>query len=491
MANLQKSQWSSEILPLHDKAFWGISFFILGSLIAGLLAGEIHRAFFIFSLLGIFFGFLWMLHKRTLAFLSIFIIIGAGYYNIYDVIQKNIIIPFGSNAVVTGVVKDVATGESRQTITVSLYKPYKGRIRVTAKKYPEYIYGEVVTLEGSISKPPERASHYFDKERIYGVMSYPEVTHVREGEGFYIKKILLSVKRFAGESFKKVLPHNLAIFLTGLLLGETAEFSGEFKEAMSLTGTSHLVALSGYNVTIIAKSIIVLLGMWLSRRSTFIASSIAISAFVMMTGADVTVIRASIMAFLVLLASQSERGYSMRNAISVAAWIMILCNPKILLWDVGFQLSFIALLGLIYVKPALTKILRLSHNPGVLGWRENLLTTLSAQIAVLPILFMTFGIFSPISLVTNVLILTAIPITMLFGFLITVTSLISGYFALLFGLLARIFLEYEVGIISFFSKISIATWEGSFGLIASTIYYAVLLSLVVYMRDKKTYAQDF
>jgi competence protein ComEC len=162
---------------------------------------------------------------------------------------------------------------------------------------------------------------------------------------------------------------------------------------------------------------------------------------------------------------------------------MILINPKVLVFDVGFQLSFLAVLGIIYLKKSLERILKFKNTPGFLSWRDNLLTTASAQLAVVPILMFNFGTFSPISLITNMVILEFIPITMFFGFLIAGLSFISYNFSLVLGWFVGVLLFFETGFIKLFSKISFPLVL-NFGLLGIIIYYFLLIFLI-YKFNKK------
>jgi len=108
-----------------------------------------------------------------------------------------------------------------------------------------------------------------------------------------------------------------------------------------------------------------------------------------MAGAEASVVRAAIMGFLVLLAKEAGRMYSFRNAVTFAAAGMAVFDPTILVFDIGFQLSFVSLLGITHLEPALKRFF--GERGSFLGWRENALTTLSAQLAVAPILIQNFG----------------------------------------------------------------------------------------------------
>ena len=243
--------------------------------------------------------------------------------------------------------------------------------------------------------------------------------------------------------------------MAGIILGERAEFSKEFKEKMKASGTTHIVALSGYNITIVGLAVASVFGYFFKRRIVFILTILTVVGFVLMTGAEASVVRAAIMGCIILLGQQIGRVHSMRDVIMAAALIMILFDPKVLRFDVGFQLSFLALVGIVYLAPFIKKILKIEDEAGFLGWRKNLLETTSAQMAVAPLLIINFGSFHIASFLANVLILEAIPITMFLGFLMAGIGFVFMPLATIIGWFAGVFLSYEFLIIDIFSKISI------------------------------------
>lgn len=273
--------------------------------------------------------------------------------------------------------------------------------------------------------------------------------------GNVFQPLFLKLKEFKDGfevNIETVLNARQAAFMNGLILGERQKFSPQFRDDLNISGTAHLVALSGYNITIIIWALAGFLGLFLSRRWVFIITIFAILGFVIMTGAAASVVRAAIMAGLVLLAERSERLYNPQNALITAAFLMTLSDPGILVSDLGFQLSFAAVLGLIYIKPRLKKWF--GSDEGFLGWKDNLLTTSAAQAAVLPFLLFYFGYFSPLSLIANILILEVVPFTMLMGFLIGIAAFFSYSLAWMIGWLASLFLNYEIFIIQIFASLS-------------------------------------
>ena len=192
--------------------------------------------------------------------------------------------------------------------------------------------------------------------------------------------------------------------------------------------------------------------------------------------------RAAIMGILLILAAQTGRIYSMRNAIICAGLLMVYANPKVLAFDIGFQLSFLALLGMVYLAPAFKTFFRMNASPEnhIFSWKGTALTTLAAQLAVLPLLLQNFGSVSLFSLLANILILEFIPFTMGLGFLVAGVGFLAPWVAQFFAWIALIFLKFETGTILFFGKWNI-TFTFSFSLFSTILYYACLVWFILAM----------
>ena len=372
-----------------------------------------------------------------------------------------------------------------------------GRALVLTEKYPPFAYGDRLKLTGYL-KAPEKFDDfdypgYLAKENIYSLMSFPETSFLESGQGNFLKGKLFALKAVFKRSMEKSLAEPQNSFLAGLLLGEKRNLPNEFSEALSLTGTTHLVALSGYNITIIASSLMGLLNFFLIRRSfSFFLSASAIIIFVVLTGAAASAVRAAVMGILVLTAQQSSRLYSARNALIFAGALMVWFNPKILVFDLGFQLSFLATLGLIYLSPILQKWFGSeSEERRILkNLKEILAQTLAAQIMVLPLLIFNFGRLSLIAPLANVLVLLFIPATMFFGFLTAVSGIFWGVLGKIFGLLAWLFLSYEIKIIEILAKLPLAAVKFKAGWIFGAVYYSILFWFVGKFQ-KNDLVEDF
>ena len=421
--------------------------------------------------------------KYWLAGLSLLVIVGAGYYQAFDYFQSQANIVFGVKAEFSGIVRKIDKSSARQELVLELDQPHSGRIKINARPYPSFEYGDRLKISGIIKEPLPETGAYLAKDGIFGIASFPEIAVSEKGRGNLIKAGLLALRSKIFRIFKENLPQEKAALLAGLTLGERAGFSPEFREKMNLSGTAHIVALSGYNISVIGWAAAGIFSLWFSRSISFYLTVMVIALFVLMSGAEASVVRAAIMGIILLLSKEAERLFSVRNAIAVAAFLMAIANPKVLVFDAGFQLSFFALLGIVYILPVLKNIFPY-QSPGILKWKENSLMTLSAQLAVVPLLLAVFGRFSLLALISNVLIAEAIPITMGLGFLMAGLGFISGFLGQIAALAVYPFLAFELWIIDLFSRFTLPIISESFSFSAAAIYYLALISLIYFLNRR-------
>ncbi|PIR98126.1 MAG: hypothetical protein COT89_01000 [Candidatus Colwellbacteria bacterium CG10_big_fil_rev_8_21_14_0_10_42_22] len=425
-------------MHLHDKAFYISFFFILGVGFAGF---DINV--FISLTIGFILGYITfsLTLKQTLIFLS-FLFSGFFYLHLYNALNQEII-NFNTSDSYVGLVKnEPALGINSTEIQLNLVSPHKGEVTLYTSPLTDVKYGDEVQFSGIAEKSPSGNRN---------IVSFPDDSKVIEkGGGSVFKKNLFSIKNKLIANLKAVLPADKAALMSGILFGERAEFTKKLEEAMKGSGTTHIVALSGYNIAILSVTLAGALSYIWGRKKAFWMSLFVIPAFIVMTGADPSVVRAGIMGLVMLLATTLGRAYSFRNAITLTALGMLLYNPNFLIQDAGFQLSFSALMGIVYIYPWLSRKWDLSRE-GFLNWKTNALQTLSAQIAVLPIVLIVFGFFSPTAPIANILILEFIPVTMFVGFLSSVLGLFSHTLSLLVGWGVNLLLSYEIFIIDLFA----------------------------------------
>jgi competence protein ComEC len=471
----------------YNLVFYGIIFFLIGVLFHS-LEWQISWIIFCVLLVAIFlaiFGFLKNQYSFFwLSFLFLFIIGGFLYSYCFDYWQLSQEKLFFDNYLnFSGRVIKKFNDNKIQKLVLQLDEPLAGRVLVQTKIYPSFYYGDLISVAGIIKKPTFNGhTQYLAKDGIAGVVYFPQIVLLERGNRFDLIKQLIGLKEKIIANFQSIFPLEQAAFLSGITLGDRQEFSDDFEESLRKSGTLHLVALSGYNISILILVIFYCFNYFLSRRLTFYITIILIACFVIMTGAEASVVRAAIMGILVMTANQLNRFYSFRNIIALTAFLMVLFNPKILVFDIGFQLSFLALLGIIYLAPALKNFLLFRVEGGLLNWRENLIITTAAQLAVLPVLVINFGYFSLFSLLANILILEFIPLTMFLGFAVGLIAFWSKILARLLGWFTNLFLSYEIFLINFFGSFDVALLKINWLLVI--LYYLAILVFILHYNNQ-------
>lgn len=319
------------------------------------------------------------------------------------------------------VVRDRISGEHQQLTLDDVAiddEEYQDRVLVFAPLFPEFDYGDRVTVRCDLEKPEPFEGFAYDRflaaKGVYATCfthASPLLVSSENGNGVKFalwhtrEQIIERIDRTFGE------PHGS--LLAGLLLGEQ-RFSAGWEEIFIATGTSHVVAASGYNVTIVVFLLFSLLTrLHVKRQQAFFILLAGIAAYVFVAGAEAAVVRAGVMASIVLLSRQLGRKADMLNVVLLTASVMLLINPFLLRDDVGFQLSMLSTIALIYFAPVLDA--QLTFIPERYGIRESLSATLAATVFTLPIIFLSFGRLSIVGPVANLLILPLVPYAMAFG----------------------------------------------------------------------------
>jgi competence protein ComEC len=451
------------------------------SFIAGFVAGTAGRSFYnlglSFSLFLAVIAFAIIFYTRftvpyqkagSFFLLGCFVFAGALGVFRFDLAYLNSQSPVLENQVgkivsFKGIIDDeVDEREDSVRLRVGIRSPEKSHILLTTDLYPAYQYGDEIEFSGKLEKPKNFKGDsdrefdyvsYLAKEGIYFEMYRPKISLTSHGHGSFISEKLFKIKRGFVDSVGKILPMPHSALVSGLTIGAKQSLGKDLLEDFRRAGVIHIVVLSGYNISIVA-----LFVMWifsfLPKRFGMGLGALSIFLFAIMTGGSATIVRASIMALLVVLAKATGRSYDMSRALVLAGFLMILHNPKILIFDISFQLSFLATLALIYVSPLIEK--RLVWVPEKFHLREVATATISTQIFVLPFILYTMGQLSLVALPVNLLILLFIPATMLFGFLAGSIGFISSILAMPFGVIAYFLLSYELSIVEFFSHLPFA-----------------------------------
>lgn len=275
------------------------------------------------------------------------------------------------------------------------------------------------------------------------------------------------------QNIDQMLPFPQSALLSGILLGTQKDLPYRFKNQLQTTSTIHIVVVSGQNLTILA-GFIMSLSSFLGRKKTIGLTIAVIILYSLLTGLGVPVIRAAVMAILTYLAVILGKEGDGWWVLILTAAAMLLFNPN-WLFNISFQLSFLATFGVVVMAPIIIR--RLKIVPKVI--REDLGVSLAAQLVTLPVIAYNFGQFSVVGVLVNSLVLWSIPIVMIGGLITLVFGLIDSLSGMIIGLLPSVLLTYFINIVELFSQVPGASLKlGETRLIFWLGYYLILGTLL-------------
>lgn len=424
-------------------------------------------------------------HFLALALFGLLLGIARVAISIHEVTPSRVDFYNGQTLEITGIVSEVDIRRDSAKYRIETENGHEGSVLITLSKYPQYKYGDLLKINGDLQTPGEFDGFdygaYLSRYDIYSVMYRPRVVLLASGHGNFFWAGMSYLQNKFMERINRLFPEPHASFEAGLLVGARKGIPDELMEKFNITGLTHIIAISGYNITIIIVFMMWALG-GLPRMTGFVAAVVAIILFTLFVGASPAVVRASIMGILGLLALNYGRDNNIHLVILWTAFFMVMWNPKILVYDVGFQLSFAAVLGLIYVAPHFEATSQ--KLPQAFGIREAIVMTLSAQVMALPIIVYNFERLSLIAPISNLLVAFAIPPAMLFGFVAVILSFIFPPLAQVVAYLAWGVLSYIIGVIEMTAVIPYASVNlPGMSLWMILVYYVFLI--VILMRFHK------
>jgi competence protein ComEC len=298
-------------------------------------------------------------------------------------------------------------------------------------------YGDTVRITGTLKKPASfssdggrvfRYDHYLQKDGVFVLMQPARATILAPPHGgALILGSLYSLKDIFARGLERALPEPEAGLAQGLVTGGKQGLAKDLLEAFTIAGIVQIVVLSGYNVMIVAEAIMQGFS-WLPKRMAISSAALGLIAFVAAAGAGSSAVRAALMACLALYAKASGRTYDVLRALTLTVACMVLWNPFTLTFDPSFQLSVLATYGLILGVPIVGPKLGWIHSAFL---RDAVVTTISAELAVLPLLLWQTGNLSLVSVPANVSVSFIVPAAM-------AASAIAGAAGVCFPAIARL-----------------------------------------------------
>jgi competence protein ComEC len=385
-------------------------------------------------------------------------------------------------------------------------KEVSGTALIRVSRYPTYHYGDVLRVTGQLETPSQSEDFdyktYLAHQGIYSVIYYPSVELLDSGQGVPFLQWIYSLRERLAASLAGALPEPQGSLAEAIFLGLRGGIPDPLSEAFSRTGTAHLLAISGLHMSIII-AIFLSLGTLLfgRRRSLYIWLTLGFTwLYALLAGMHPPIIRAAIMGSLFIIAVYLGRQGSAIIALAFAAAVMVGIQPG-LLWTVSFQLSFLAMAGLILLYPYLQTwgrkgVARISRDRETLAAAGNMISdvfaaSLAATAAVAPLIAYNFGIVSLVGLPATFFALPALPLIIVTSGLVAFVGLIASVAAQILGWLAWLFLSYLVFLVQGFdalphSSLGVATISPWYVL----GYYAVLAGVIASLSYRNRLA-DF
>ena len=380
------------------------------------------------------------------------------------------------------------------------WQPISGMVMLYAPRYPAYRYGDLLEVTGKLETPVNFADFdyqaYLAKQSVYSTMLYPEIKLDSGGHGLALLDWIYGLRHKLADVTARTLPEPQASLAQGIVLGLRGNIPDDVNTDFARSGTTHVLAISGMNLTIIAGLLSLVLGRIIGKRFyLYVWLTLAVIWFyTVISGASPSVMRATMMASLFLVAELLGRQKNAGPALCFAAAVMIFFNPLVL-WDVSFQLSVLSMAGIIFLYPLLRDmashwIERVRNRAVGMGSSLNLVLesfamTLAATLAVWPASAAYFGMVSLAAPFATLLAVPVLPAIMILGSLSALAGLLYLPLAQVTGWVVWLFVTYLLLVARVFAHLPHAVLTtGSVSTILILAYYGLMI-LAVWMLARR------
>ncbi len=440
-------------------------------------------------------------------FCLLFVALGIGRFAITEFnITHNVLTIFNDKPYAVTIVGRVADApdlrDAKQNVTVAANDlvvdgkkvVVSGKILATLSIYKTYQYQDEVALQGKLKTPTVfddfNYKNYLLKDGIYSLLYYPKVETISTNHQYNAFTFLYAQILWIKEALRNSIYANFSgsprLILEGVILGNNKNMTDDLRNQLNVTGLRYLTAISGVHIiiiTLIMMSLLLMLGLW--RGQAFYFTLIFVWLYIILTGFSASGIRAGVMGSILLLSQKLGRQNTSSRTIVLAAAIMLLLNPLLLFYDIGFQLSFLACLGIIYFKPILENLMKIITKEHARYIVEMLAVTLTAQLFILPVMAYNFGVVSLIAPLTSLLVLPIMAPLMIVGFLAASVGIFSQVASFVFALPCFVLLLYFKKVLDIFSQPWAAATVPNVSWLWIVVYYAILFGLVVCLQKIK------
>lgn len=378
--------------------------------------------------------------------------------------------------------------EAEQVQSSAVWSPTNGKILVVSIPKPELRYGDRVRIGGILLNPGRydtfSYADYLARNGVFSLINRTNVEIISSGHGNPFLAFLIDLNHQASEQIRLMLPEPAASLLVGILLGDESGIDDQLEDDFSRVGASHIIAISGFNMVVVSALITRLLQLVTDRKVIIAVISItALGLYSLFVGLNAAVLRAALMSIMMILAMLMDRRTYLPASLAFTVLLLSFIQPFIL-WDISFQLSFFAVLGITLFAEPLSNQFRAWTSPLLASRQgsqiqsylnEALMLTLAVQITTLPLMVVYFHSISLVSPLVNLLILPFQSLIFILGALALGLSFIIPVLGQLLFWLVWLVLIWTISIVRLFADLSFASLSISIDERLVVVFFVVLI----------------
>lgn len=350
-----------------------------------------------------------------------------------------------------------------------------GAIQTNVPLFADITYGDQVEIEGVLKVnllPQSDYDQYLFHHQVYGIIIWPTVSVISRGHGNPLLSFIYSIQDACQKAVIKWLPRDESGLLLGIVLGLQQQLSDNFNQALNNTGTTHIIVASGYNATIVIGTVLKLTNRYKRSFSLALAVTVLI-AYAGLSGFNPSIIRAAVMATIAILAQVLGRQRLAIHLLILTAVAMLMANP-LWIFDISFQLSFAATIGIILIEPIIYTKIKIKYN----AIKEIISTTFAAQICAIPIISHAFGSVALLGLGANILVLWLIPWVMLIGAVVIPLLMIASWWGTMMVWVIEPPLWYIKHTITMSASLPYSSVNLQMPMLVCLIYYLAVIAVI-------------
>lgn len=395
---------------------------------------------------------------------------------------------FGTKRQISGIVTDDPDRGLTRTQVVVLPKGFHEKILVRLPEGSDVSYGDEISFSANVEQPESFQTDtdrtfdypaYLAVRGVYGTTTAYSFEILSHHNGNRILEKLFAVKRHVVHAITNIFPLPESGLFAGILIGEKSLLPKDVLTDFQIAGLTHMIVLSGYNITIVAVFVMGLFAwMGMGYRTRRIGAIIVIPLFIIMTGMGASSVRAGIMSAMVFALQITTRPQHAFRIILFALTAMVIANPPSLLHDPSLHLSFLAFIGLLYVAPIAQKIF--SRCPEWYGLRDLISETLAVQLFVLPYIIYMSGRVSVLALFSNIVTVPIVPLIMGAGSAVTLLGMAWYPLGFLLSFPVKLALSYIIWVAHLVASIPFTTFTiPPIGAGWLAVTYGILVLLII------------